>query len=88
MTNISRDSDVVELNGPPAFGYGEKVRSLRAIFGFAQMLFALSQFSSLIVDHRNQFFFSDSHLPQAPTGKSAVMASGPPAPGRKIPVGL
>ncbi len=28
---ISRDSDVVELDGPPAFGYGEKVRSLRNI---------------------------------------------------------
>jgi nitrogen fixation protein NifZ len=31
MTNISRDSDVVELNGPPAFGYGEKVRARRNI---------------------------------------------------------
>ena len=29
--NISRDSDVVELNGPPAFNYGDKVRSRRAI---------------------------------------------------------
>ena len=28
---ISRDSDVIELNGPPAFDYGEKVRSLRNI---------------------------------------------------------
>jgi nitrogen fixation protein NifZ len=27
MTNISRDSDVVELDGPPAFEYGQKVRS-------------------------------------------------------------
>ncbi|MGC1586292.1 MAG: nitrogen fixation protein NifZ, partial [Rhodomicrobium sp.] len=31
MTNISRDSDVVELNGPPAFDYGDKVRSRRVI---------------------------------------------------------
>lgn len=31
MSNIVRDSDVVELNGPPAFRYGEKVRSLRVI---------------------------------------------------------
>ena len=31
MTNISRDSDIVELNGAPAFNYGEKVRSLRTI---------------------------------------------------------
>ena len=29
--NISRDSDVVELNGPPAFNYGDKVRSRRVI---------------------------------------------------------
>lgn len=29
--NISRDSDVVELNGPPAFNFGDKVRSRRAI---------------------------------------------------------
>jgi nitrogen fixation protein NifZ len=28
---ISRDSDVVELNGPPAFNYGEKVRARRTI---------------------------------------------------------
>lgn len=27
MTKISRDSDVVELDGPPAFEYGQKVRS-------------------------------------------------------------
>ena len=31
MVNISRDSDVVELDGPPAFDYGEKVRSLRNV---------------------------------------------------------
>ena len=31
MTNISRDSDVVELNGPPAFDYGDKVRSRRNV---------------------------------------------------------
>ena len=31
MSNIVRDSDVVELNGPPAFRYGEKVRSRRVI---------------------------------------------------------
>lgn len=28
---IARDSDTVELNGPPAFRYGEKVRALRVI---------------------------------------------------------
>ena len=27
MSNISRDSDIVELDGPPAFEYGQKVRS-------------------------------------------------------------
>jgi nitrogen fixation protein NifZ len=27
MSKISRDSDVVELEGPPAFAYGEKVRA-------------------------------------------------------------
>lgn len=27
MANIVRDSDVVELNGPPSFEYGAKVRS-------------------------------------------------------------
>jgi nitrogen fixation protein NifZ len=27
MSKISRDSDVVELDGPPAFAYGQKVRS-------------------------------------------------------------
>ncbi len=31
MTNISRDSDIVEINDEPAFYYGEKVRSKRAI---------------------------------------------------------
>jgi len=31
MSNIVRDSDVVELNHPPAFRYGDKVRSLRVI---------------------------------------------------------
>ncbi len=28
---ISRDSDVVELNAPPEFAYGERVRSRRVI---------------------------------------------------------
>jgi nitrogen fixation protein NifZ len=28
---ISRDSDEIELDGPPAFEYGEKVRSLKNI---------------------------------------------------------
>lgn len=27
MANIARDSDIVELNGPPSFEYGAKVRS-------------------------------------------------------------
>lgn len=31
MAKISRDSDVVELNGPPHFDYGEKVKSLKTI---------------------------------------------------------
>jgi len=31
MTNISRDSDVVELNDPPAFSFGEKVRAKRTV---------------------------------------------------------
>ena len=31
MTNIVRDSDVVELNGPPAFRYGERVRAKRLV---------------------------------------------------------
>lgn len=28
---ISRDSDVVEIDGPPQFEYGQKVRSLKVI---------------------------------------------------------
>jgi nitrogen fixation protein NifZ len=28
---ISRDSDVIELDGPPAFEYGQKVRSTKNI---------------------------------------------------------
>lgn len=31
MGDIVRDSEVVELNGPPAFNYGDKVRSRRMI---------------------------------------------------------
>ena len=31
MTNIVRDSDVVELNGPPCFRYGERVRAKRTV---------------------------------------------------------
>lgn len=31
MSNISRDSDVVELDGPPAHDYGDKVRARRAV---------------------------------------------------------
>ncbi len=31
MTKISRDSDVVELNDPPFFEYGEKVRARRSV---------------------------------------------------------
>ncbi len=31
MTNISRDSDHVELHGPPYFDYGDKVRARRTI---------------------------------------------------------
>lgn len=31
MTNISRDSEVVEINGPPFFDYGDRVRSKRVI---------------------------------------------------------
>jgi len=31
MTNISRDSDEVELDGPPDFYYGDKVRSRRNV---------------------------------------------------------
>jgi nitrogen fixation protein NifZ len=31
MTDLSRDSDIVEIDAPPCFGYGQKVRSRRAI---------------------------------------------------------
>lgn len=31
MTNISRDSDHVELDGPPFFDYGDRVRAKRTI---------------------------------------------------------
>jgi len=31
MSNISRDSDVVELNDPPTYDYGAKVRARRTI---------------------------------------------------------
>lgn len=31
MSNIVRDSDVVELSGPPFFGYGEKVIAKRTV---------------------------------------------------------
>ncbi|MGY3621723.1 nitrogen fixation protein NifZ [Bradyrhizobium sp. USDA 10063] len=31
MSNIVRDSDVVELTGPPFFSFGEKVRAKRTI---------------------------------------------------------
>ena len=31
MTNISRDSDVNELNDPPEFDYGDRVRAKRVI---------------------------------------------------------
>jgi nitrogen fixation protein NifZ len=31
MTNISRDSDSMELNDPPAFNFGAKVRARRTI---------------------------------------------------------
>ncbi|TIX51618.1 nitrogen fixation protein NifZ [Alteraurantiacibacter aquimixticola] len=31
MTNIVRDSEVVELNNPPAFRYGERVRAKRTV---------------------------------------------------------
>ncbi|MGO9135592.1 MAG: nitrogen fixation protein NifZ [Methylovirgula sp.] len=31
MTNISRDHDVVELNEPPKFNYGERVRTKKTI---------------------------------------------------------
>lgn len=31
MTNISRDHDVVELNEPPRFNYGQRVRAKKTI---------------------------------------------------------
>ncbi len=31
MTNISRDSDVVELNDAPFYNYGDKVRARRTV---------------------------------------------------------
>jgi nitrogen fixation protein NifZ len=31
MTNISRDSDVVEITAPPHFNFGEKVRARRSV---------------------------------------------------------
>ena len=31
MTNISRDSDIVELNDPPHYDYGDKVRARRTV---------------------------------------------------------
>lgn len=31
MSNIVRDSDVVELSAPPYFGFGEKVKARRTI---------------------------------------------------------
>ena len=31
MSNIVRDGDIVELNMPPAFRYGDKVRALRVV---------------------------------------------------------
>lgn len=31
MTNINRDSDVVELNEPPRFNYGQRVRTKRTV---------------------------------------------------------
>ncbi|MEI2384408.1 nitrogen fixation protein NifZ [Breoghania sp. JC706] len=31
MSNVVRDSDVVELAGPPVFEYGEKVRARRMV---------------------------------------------------------
>lgn len=31
MTNFSRDSNFVELNDPPLFDYGEKVRARRTV---------------------------------------------------------
>lgn len=31
MGDISRDSNIVELNGPPRFDYGQKVRSRKTV---------------------------------------------------------
>lgn len=31
MSNIVRDSDVVELSGPPTFNFGDKVRAKRTV---------------------------------------------------------
>ncbi len=31
MSNISRDSEIVELDGPPIYDYGDKVRARRAV---------------------------------------------------------
>lgn len=31
MTNISRDSHIIELSGPPRFEYGQKVRSRKTV---------------------------------------------------------
>lgn len=31
MSNIVRDSDVIELNGPPVFNLGEKVKANRTV---------------------------------------------------------
>jgi nitrogen fixation protein NifZ len=31
MTNISRDSEIVELNAPPFYSYGDKVRARRTV---------------------------------------------------------
>lgn len=31
MSDISRDSDVVELNAPPVYGYGDRIRAKRTV---------------------------------------------------------
>lgn len=31
MSNIVRDSDVIELDGPPVFNLGEKVKAIRTV---------------------------------------------------------
>jgi nitrogen fixation protein NifZ len=31
MANISRDSDIVELNDPPVYDYGDKVRARKTV---------------------------------------------------------